>query len=53
MYFGPFQAEADRDNHGRQVRHRELFVKYRNISYWQCDWIAETVLELHQPFTHR
>ncbi|ESN99682.1 hypothetical protein HELRODRAFT_113500, partial [Helobdella robusta] len=31
---------------------KELFVKFEYHSYWDCSWIAEIELEVHQPITH-
>ncbi|KAI6200928.1 hypothetical protein M3Y96_00786800 [Aphelenchoides besseyi] len=28
-------------------KERELFVKYKYLSYWHCEWLPEYVLEVH------
>ncbi|KAI6201100.1 hypothetical protein M3Y96_00805500 [Aphelenchoides besseyi] len=28
-------------------KERELFVKYKYLSYWHCEWVPEYVLEVH------
>ena len=30
------------------IRSREYYVKYKNMSYWRCEWIAELRLEVHE-----
>ncbi len=31
---------------------RELFVKYSDWSYWDCEWIPELQLKVHQNITY-
>lgn len=30
-------------------RERELFVKWKYMSYWHCEWVNEVVLDVHFP----
>lgn len=30
-------------------RERELFVKWKYMSYWHCEWVNEMVLDVHFP----
>ncbi|CAG9761276.1 unnamed protein product [Ceutorhynchus assimilis] len=32
-----------------QHRRREFFVKWKELSYWHCDWITQTQLEIFHP----
>ena len=32
---------------------REFFVKYDGLSYWHCDWISETSIEVHHKILWR
>jgi len=32
---------------------REFFVKYDGLSYWHCDWISETSVEVHHKILWR
>ncbi|CAL2045343.1 unnamed protein product [Caenorhabditis brenneri] len=28
-------------------REREFFIKWKYLSYWQCDWVSEMMMEVH------
>lgn len=28
-------------------RERELFIKWKYMSYWHCEWVNEMVLDVH------
>jgi SNF2 family DNA or RNA helicase len=32
---------------------REFFVKYDGLSYWHCDWVSETSIEVHHKILWR
>ncbi|XP_021364893.1 chromodomain-helicase-DNA-binding protein 5-like isoform X3 [Mizuhopecten yessoensis] len=32
---------------------REFFVKFRNLSYWHCDWISELRVDVYHPAMYR
>lgn len=32
---------------------REYFVKWANLSYWNCDWITELQLDVFHPLMFR
>jgi chromodomain-helicase-DNA-binding protein 4 len=34
-------------------RERELFVKWKYMSYWHCEWVREYILEIYFPQTVR
>ena len=34
-------------------RLREFFVKYEGLSYWHCEWVSETVVEVFHKILYR
>lgn len=41
-------------SHGRQrAPMREFFVKFRDLSYWNCEWLTELQLDVHHPILLR
>ncbi|XP_034657291.1 chromodomain-helicase-DNA-binding protein Mi-2 homolog isoform X3 [Drosophila subobscura] len=35
------------------TRVREYFIKWHNMSYWHCEWVAEVQLDVHHPLMIR
>lgn len=33
--------------------YREFFVKYENMSYWHCEWVADLRIDVYQPFMYK
>ncbi|KAI6178175.1 hypothetical protein M3Y98_00472300 [Aphelenchoides besseyi] len=34
-------------------KERELFVKWKNMSYWHCEWVPEMIIDVHHPHSLR
>ncbi|KAI6202867.1 hypothetical protein M3Y94_00490300 [Aphelenchoides besseyi] len=34
-------------------RERELLVKWKNMSYWHCEWVPEMIIDVHHPHSLR
>ncbi len=32
---------------------REFFIKFKDLSFWHCDWVKEIQLDVFHPQTHR
>ncbi len=48
-------SEAEAEKKGDQKPHkpeRELFVKYADYSYWDCEWISELQVGFSKTFTY-